>query len=73
MGWSQQSPDPNPVEDLWVELGKTFRCALTLPSSVEEEIKIGKKLMQLWKEMKVGNERHCMTMKVHNNVCCDQR
>ena len=48
MDWPPQTPDLNPIENLWDVLDKTLRSGPTLPSSIQE---LGEKLMQHWTEI----------------------
>ena len=43
-----QSPDLNPIENLWDVLDKDLRSGPTLPSSIQD---LGEKLMQHWMEI----------------------
>jgi hypothetical protein len=51
MVWPPQSPDLNPIENLWNELERNLQGSLPLPSTFDD---LGQKLLKQWTELHVN-------------------
>jgi transposase len=50
MEWPPQSPDLNPIENLWDQLERELRASTPLPSSLED---LGQRLLALWTNIRI--------------------